>query len=71
MKKLSVIPKIYVKSNDIHIEIINSSNIVKKSAASLHRYPFIHQYRMLTFKAPITTAADDEFWDIFPNFRQK
>ena len=25
----------------------------------------------LTFKAPITTAADDTFCDIFPNFRQK
>ena len=25
----------------------------------------------LTLKAPITTAADDKFWDIFPNFRQK
>ena len=23
----------------------------------------------LTFKAPITTAAYDKFWDIFPNFR--
>ena len=22
-------------------------------------------------KVPITTAADDKFWDIFPNFRQK
>ena len=26
---------------------------------------------MLTLKAPITTAADDKFCDIFPNFRQK
>ena len=25
----------------------------------------------LTLKAPITTAADDKFCDIFPNFRQK
>ena len=25
----------------------------------------------LTLKTPITTAADDKFWDIFPNFRQK
>ena len=24
-----------------------------------------------TLKAPITTAADDKFCDIFPNFRQK
>ena len=24
----------------------------------------------LTLKAPITTAADDKFWDIFPNFQQ-
>ena len=26
---------------------------------------------ILTLKAPITTAADDKFWDIFPNFRKK
>ena len=25
----------------------------------------------LTLKAPIMTAADDKFWDIFPNFQQK
>ena len=25
----------------------------------------------LTLKAPITTAADGKFWNIFPNFRQK
>ena len=25
----------------------------------------------LTLKAPITTAADDKFCDIFPNFRKK
>ena len=25
----------------------------------------------LTLKAPNTTAADDKFCDIFPNFRQK
>ena len=25
----------------------------------------------LTLKAPITTAADDKFSDLFPNFRQK
>ena len=24
---------------------------------------------LLTLKAPITSAADDKFWDIFPNFR--
>ena len=29
------------------------------------------QYYPLTLKAPITTAADDKFCDIFPNFRQK
>ena len=26
---------------------------------------------LITLKVPITTAADDKFWDIFPNFRQK
>ena len=26
---------------------------------------------MLTLKAPITTAADNKFCNIFPNFRQK
>ena len=25
----------------------------------------------LTLKAPITIAADDKFWDIFPNFQKK
>ena len=25
----------------------------------------------LTLKAPIMTAADDKFWDIFPNFLKK
>ena len=25
----------------------------------------------LTLKAPITTAADDKFCDIFPNFQKK
>ena len=28
-------------------------------------------FHTLTLTAPITTAADDKFWDIFPNFRQK
>ena len=27
--------------------------------------------KTLTLKAPITTAADDKFCDIFPNFRNK
>ena len=27
--------------------------------------------KLLTLKGPITTAADDKFWDIFPNFQQK
>ena len=27
--------------------------------------------RDVTLKAPITTAADDKFCDIFPSFRQK
>ena len=26
---------------------------------------------LLTLKAPITTAADDKFFNIFPNFRKK
>ena len=25
----------------------------------------------LALKAPVTTAADNKFWDIFPNFQQK
>ena len=28
-------------------------------------------YKGLTLKAPITTAADDKFRDIFPNLQQK
>ena len=28
-------------------------------------------YTYLTLKAPITTAADDKFSDILPNFRKK
>ena len=27
--------------------------------------------RTLTLQAPIKTAADDKFWDIFTNFRKK
>ena len=27
--------------------------------------------RHITFKAPITTAADDKYCDFFPNFRKK
>ena len=27
--------------------------------------------QILNLKAPITTAADDKFCDIFPNFRNK
>ena len=30
-----------------------------------------HLSPILTLKAPIRTAADDKFCDIFPNFRQK
>ena len=26
--------------------------------------------KFLTLKAPITTAADDKFWEIFPNFQK-
>ena len=26
---------------------------------------------LLALKAPITTAADNKFWNIFPNFRKK
>ena len=29
------------------------------------------KHAKLTLKAPITTAADEKFWDIFPNFQQK
>ena len=32
-------------------------------------YAFINS--VLTLKAPITTAADDKFCDVFPNFRKK
>ena len=28
-------------------------------------------FSVLTLKAPITTAADEKFWDIFTNFRKK
>ena len=31
----------------------------------------IQQAKVLTLKAPITTAADDKFCKIFPNFRKK
>ena len=32
---------------------------------------YVNFHILLTLKAPITTAADDKFLDIFPNFRQK
>ena len=31
----------------------------------------VEAYKMLTLKAPITTAAEDNFCNIFPNFRKK
>ena len=31
---------------------------------------FLLRYFILTLKAPIATASDDKFCDIFPNFRK-
>ena len=45
---------------------------VLKSTISMgtHNILFLAE-KFLTLKAPITTAADDKFWNIFPNFQQK
>ena len=34
-------------------------------------FMYVRIYLLLTLKAPITTAADDKFFNIFPNFRKK
>ena len=34
-------------------------------------FALFEQNSVLTLKAPITTAAEDKFYDIFPSFRQK
>ena len=42
---------------------------MQDSDAFRHLKPcWILRYRLLTLKAPITTAADDKFCNIFPNF---
>ena len=38
---------------------------------SHEKLPSGNNFYLLTLKAPITTAADDKFFDIFPNFRKK
>ena len=51
--------------------IPTASSLVKasdlKNITSIH-WEYALVYTMLTLKAPITTAADDKFCDIFPNF---
>ena len=53
----------------------STDNHVCKSISPRTAQPFFFQFvghdKMLTLKAPITTAADDKFCDIFPNFRKK
>ena len=34
-------------------------------------YSAKHEFNLLALKAPITTAADNKFWDIFPNLKKK
>ena len=42
----------------------------KKSADNKKAWKNYPACKAVTLKAPITTAADDKFWDIFPNFRK-
>ena len=50
------------------VTLVPQRNILKYE----ERYrPAVGMNVLLTLKAPITTAADDKFWDIFANFRQK
>ena len=44
-------------------EITNDSDVVVEKVVTPDTYK--------TFKAPITTAADDKFYLIFPNFQKK
>ena len=41
------------------------------SGSSLVIFSLIYYANVLTLKAPITTAADAKFCDIFPSFRKK
>ena len=57
----------------VYIEGSTSYNFISFSEESLRKnwiFTVCHS-KHLTLKVPITTAADDKFCDIFPNFRKK
>ena len=53
------------------LTIVNSFPAVIVAISSSKPVAVKIQKIKLTLKAPITTAADDKFWDIFPNLRKK
>ena len=73
LQRLSAIA---LKSNCLDIStcpFMLTRTVIRPIIISLSFWLCLHRYwnTFLTLKAPITTAADDKFWDIFPNFRQK
>ena len=45
--------------------------LIKHFANVISRWQKLPLYSSLTLKERLTIAADDKFWDIFPNFRKK
>ena len=45
---------------------LHITNFFKEQADSI-----LKTFKNLTIKAPITTAADDKFCNIFPNYQKK
>ena len=66
---LSGDPSIYFA---LEIKFIKFKDLQLKTPFSLENLVYLKLfYKHLTLKAPITTAADDKFCNIFPSFRQK
>ena len=73
-----IIPKLFSKYYFIDIMTYFRS-VWKKNSSEITAHGLYYVEHLLqpiklfelTLKAPITTAADDKFWDFFPSFRQK
>ena len=47
-------------------------DFILKNRKQIWKYHLQQKFSVvLTLKAPITTAADNKFWVIYPNFQQK
>ena len=58
------------KSFQYHKSLVRKKMKLKSGHLEL-RFSVYTLWDILTLKEPITTAADDKFCDVFPNFRQK